>query len=386
LRRAEVRAEATVRRALGCALVLLLAGCVGSLKTGPAGSRLAESKGITVSPQELRIRVRALASPYIAIIERAADKIIAEDPSKARLALQWKARAVPVMQNAVFLADPIVALLDSWAFASQMRHYFESGPGREEFGESWIIAARACARIERISRDLVRRISPPGTAERATHFVEAWVDRYPIDNLDLGRISIKEETASAAARGDIGVLAAVGTALESLDDLTTRIASYVEVLPRQARWEAELAAVDISDLPATARMARDLNRMVGAVEQIGELSSQVPGLVTRERSALLATMRDERREVMAEIDRQRVDVMRSLDDERAKIVADTRTLAADGLRQSSLEAQKIIDHIFWRALQFTAVVMLFLLAAGVIALLLVRSRPHAPLRERRATS
>src|SRR5215469_11929955 len=73
------------------------------LACGPAGTRKSSSakiaKNLEASVPELSSRNQSLLAVYSAEIETAADRIILESPSPdaSRLALQWKAEAIPVM-------------------------------------------------------------------------------------------------------------------------------------------------------------------------------------------------------------------------------------------------------------------------------------------------
>jgi hypothetical protein len=66
----------------------------------------------------------------------AADEIAAgtSDISVKRAAIRWKIEGVPALRNALFQPNPFTAVLDTWVLTYQMANYFESGPGRDEFG------------------------------------------------------------------------------------------------------------------------------------------------------------------------------------------------------------------------------------------------------------
>ena len=62
-----------------------------------------------------------------------ADRIRTEtrDPAVRRRALAFKADAIPAVYTAAYRADPLVAAVDTWALAFQVREYVESGAGRD---------------------------------------------------------------------------------------------------------------------------------------------------------------------------------------------------------------------------------------------------------------
>lgn len=105
---------------------------------------------INMSVGELPKRLDDLAGFFSGTIEHAADRVIAEtsEPQIERRALFWKINSIPVGYRALFQADPAVALIDTWAFSSQMVTYFENGDGKEDFGQFKPIALDASRRLE----------------------------------------------------------------------------------------------------------------------------------------------------------------------------------------------------------------------------------------------
>ena len=88
----------------GIAVALLSVGC--GLETMPR-TGLAEQQNLTVVGSELRIRVRALAGPYVGAIEEAADDAAqrCRDPAIRVQALEWKLGSIPQAQDALLQAD-----------------------------------------------------------------------------------------------------------------------------------------------------------------------------------------------------------------------------------------------------------------------------------------
>ena len=105
------------------------------VKTQPGGHA---TKDITLTQNQIRLRMRALVGPMCGEIEQAADRIAAGTTNRAvqRAALEWKIEAVPAMRGALFQPDPLTALVDSWALCNQMADYFETGPGKTALGDS----------------------------------------------------------------------------------------------------------------------------------------------------------------------------------------------------------------------------------------------------------
>ena len=117
----------TVRALAVLAMITaLISSCGQSRKT-----LLDEVDDPQITSAALSAVVFGLASRVTERVETAADSIIdlSDDPEMRRRALVWKIYAIPEAQLAVFQLDPLVAALDTWVFAIQMRHYFETGGG-----------------------------------------------------------------------------------------------------------------------------------------------------------------------------------------------------------------------------------------------------------------
>src|SRR5512146_630189 len=123
--------HAIMLRAVPCSCCLVCCLMVQGLGCGSGATRKSSSarvaKNLESSVPELSSRNQSLLAVYSAEIETAADKIIAgsSSPPCRRLALEWKAEAVPVMQTSLLDTDPVAAALDTWVFLYQMRAYME---------------------------------------------------------------------------------------------------------------------------------------------------------------------------------------------------------------------------------------------------------------------
>jgi hypothetical protein len=365
-----------MRRALLPLVGLWLAAC--HLETLPSGG-LAETHGLNVTGSELRVRVRALVSPYVDALEAAADDAAARCPGvNVRAdALQWKLAAVPAAQDALLQADPVVALLDGWAYAVQMRNLLSGDEGLVELGECSRSAAADMGRIAEEARTIAAGLA--GTdASRAHGIVEQWATKNPLRNLFAPRNTMAEALAKESARKQLGALAAVGTIVETLDDLVIRIAAYRETLLKEARWTGELAALQALGSEPAARAVDDVGRMATAAERMGVLMDRMPALIARERKAavaavsaereaVMAGLREEREAVMADIDRQRVETLSALRRDTGAAVDRVDQLSRSAIDQGAARAEAIVDHVILRIAQLLlalgALVLLFLLLA-----------------------
>src|SRR5262245_25272876 len=105
-------------RAVACCLLMSLvgAGCTFAVPERKLESAVHAQKDVAVTPNQLRLRMRALVGPMSGEIEQAADHIIAgaTNDGVKRAALRWKMEGVPALRRALFEPDPFTAVMDTW--------------------------------------------------------------------------------------------------------------------------------------------------------------------------------------------------------------------------------------------------------------------------------
>jgi len=375
-------------RLLAVLAALIVAGCQPRMSTQTPLMRRAPNLDITAT--ELRIRVRTLTERFAAVIEIAADEIIAAaDEAQVRHnALLWKVEAIPAAHSALLRPDPAAACLDTWAFSEQMLRYLETGAGRQLFGQQQPIAVEAARRLRREIRRLIESVaSRPETELEA--MIETWAEANPIEGMLFGRIAISADIADQIASDAGSALASIGRLTDDLTDLSVRLGMINEHLLKQARWQAELLLADIAGVPAVRGVATDVERVAVATRGLADTFRTGAALLegTEERlgqrlaraaEATTTFVRDERETVLselsAELDRLTVELHEVLqaelhaagaayDRERPKLLAEVEGLGDRLIARSSGELRGLIDHLFWRALQLLAVAFILV---GVI--------------------
>ena len=114
-------------------------------------------KKLKMSPEELRIRVRALIRPILGTVEENANRIIAAetDPQGRRNALMAKIEMTSTLLAALLRTDPLLALADAWGYVIQVEA-LESRPSiQASFGSTLPIATSGVIAIESQFRDFV---------------------------------------------------------------------------------------------------------------------------------------------------------------------------------------------------------------------------------------
>ena len=118
--------------------------------------------------------------------------------TEKRAAIMWKIRAVAACQNAIFEAPPIPAFIDLATLGVQMNEFFETGAGKELFGERQQTAIDATRAIRMEMERLVRDALTEKQYSDAQADILAFARENPIT--DFARLETQSRLMSAAER------------------------------------------------------------------------------------------------------------------------------------------------------------------------------------------
>jgi len=336
----------------------------------------------SVNAEQMRLRMRALVQPLSGVIVASADKIIAGTTNNAirRQALLWKIEAVPALREALFQPNPKTAIFDAWVMAIQMTDYFEKGAGKDGLGEAHGIAVTTCQHLETELARIAASLTISGDVSEVGAFAMQWAGGHPI----RGSIASRESTLNRATEKDVATAFSttevVGEVAVTLDDLNRRIEIYSAQLLDQARWQAELFAMDIKQdfqvekaLPlaesaakSAGRAVEAIDRLVPAVERFLAVLEKTPSLIDTEREAATKAMQAELTRTISFVQEERIAVVQDL---RDTVVQEHKALTLE-LDRASLN---MVDRAFLRAAQLCAA-LLPIAFVGIIALLFIVRR------------
>jgi hypothetical protein len=202
---------------------------------------------------------------------------------------------------------------------------------------------------------------------------------------------------------------AVGAVSDTIENLSERLNTYAELLPRQSRWQAELlidemagersvegALDDINAIGSTARNADDLIDTAQGVlsaadssvrETLAAERQAVLKDVDRQRLQTLAYVTEERRAVLAAARQERIAVLEALHQERIAVIDRLRQERIEGLREvdaiesravdaSVVGLRNLVNDTLWRVAVMLAFLMVLAAAIGVVAYRLTLGRRH----------
>lgn len=401
--------------------LLMLISLIVALTTGCQAvqyeSRLmkknkAEGARYKKSAYELRLYLDDLAGVFIGTIEQAADRVIAESAANEikRHALLWKINGIPTAYRALFQSDPAIAIVDTWAFSMQMVDYFERGPGKNDFEQWHPIALNSSRRLETRVKEMVASGLPDGNIGPLREKIQTWVLEHPIARDFIYRDTVAMELANIIGDQAMDALQTVGSLAIGVEELADQLTAYMNLLTKQARWQAELVVTDTANSPGIQDGLVPLIELADSVNRISPIVEQSPDLIARERESFFETLRQERIEVLSNIDQQRLEILSFLMRERLAIIDDFKSerrmivdilqseretilQSIDAQRMATLtefesagnrilknaqnQSEQLIDHLFIRVLQLLAASLLCAVVVAVLFIGLKRKRKTA---------
>lgn len=349
----------------------LFTACASAPPRSPLLERVGRSD---LSVAALRVQVRDLARRLPGMLEEAADGIAANSDSREvhRAMLELKSSGVPILQATLLQPDPVAGLVDAWALLAQLQ---DALPRRAARASPTQVqqAQRELGAMEAQVMALWRELSGHEDLSRVRALIHQWAAAHPL----TGPLTARESTASLLAtvstRSGVSPLGAAAVLLEDARDLTTRMDLYAASLPRQARWQAELAASDVADLPALGAALAELKRAVDLLAHFDVLAASAPALVSHERAAVLSGLGQERLALQAFVTAERQALMGDVGRERAAVMEALRAERIAALQQLDGLGRGWVDHAFDRAAHLLGRVCLavFVLLLGVGVLLAV---------------
>lgn len=376
---------------LACGLMLLVLGCRSAATRKSSSAKIATN--LESSLPELSSRNQSLLGIYSAEIETAADKIILGSPSPAarRLALEWKADAIPVMQASMLKTDPIAAALDTWAFIYQMHAFMERPSQQQTLGEFNSVVSETIKNMDAEMEHIVHLAAPNADIAGLRQKVSAWAAARPIRVSLAGRESVDPELIKETEESDMEMRASIKALGESIGDLTARLDSYNIYAPKQARWQAELMLKDITRDPELKVTLSNLNLITASAAKASSSVERMPEIVANARQAVKADVEDqrlsaqgflrqERLETLVALQQERIATLAALRGERLAATADLRgerqvvletvrndeeevmndlnILADKTVQDFDTRARGLIDHFFVRALELMLVTLI----------------------------
>jgi len=335
------RSSLRARLFAAAAVLVCVAGC--SLISLKSPERPLSSRDLNA-----RILTREFSYHFIGVVAQCADDIAANDSDPEVLAnvLRWKIGAAAESQRAATRLAPMMALLDTWALASQMQQFLSPGrAGGTLFGSRQEAALTVASELDEGAQDLARRLIAPGEFAQYQQFVATYTREHPLRNLEFVRASVVElwsQRTGAGAR----LVDSIGTIPEAMEDVSERIKITSDALGLQTIWRTELVLRESGYSPTDIRAA--LRHLDERLAKVSAAAQSAPQLVHE----AVADVRRSVIDLLRQVDASAASILETLRTERAALSADVRTereavvLAADAERQAiARDAARIADQV-----------------------------------------
>ena len=350
--------------------------------------------GKSMSQEELNARVLTFdfADSFQATVATSADRIAAQskDPPMQLAALEWKIEATAASRHAATRLAPIMALLDSWALAAQMREFFDEGAGATVFGKQQEVARSSSAQLEKDIIQIAGSVTTRSEFARYQTFISGYVRDSPLTSLEFRRASVVDRWWSQSGEHP-RLISTVGTAPEVMSDFEERLRLYADDLPSETLWQTQLAIRGNDS--ATEEARRTLGQIDDSLMRISEVADQSPDLLrdslTELRGNLLVAMDRldrSRREAMQSVSAERAALAQIVEDERKSIANDVDVQRAAIVRDADHIANQAVETSWHNVHLLVRELVLYGLAAFIVGLTLpfaagyflgmARSRPR----------
>ncbi|MUP44435.1 hypothetical protein E0K83_01580 [Gramella sp. BOM4] len=308
-------------------------------------------------------------------ITESADSImrVSLDPNVDKEALKWKMNAIPVANNSIYNSEAFLGYIDMAVFTYQMKLYFEKGAGKDLFGENQDIAIETVDSLWEDLLEIGRNLVPDNDISEGTRLVTEFAEQHPLTSPYFVRQSTVPLMTKIQTAEKVTFKGLAQDMSQSLDQMRAQLGSYMEILPKQVRWESEyLINTSLANPELTSRfdsIANLLERSVVFLESSPNLidTQRIAAFkdISNERIAVLYALRQEREIILNEIRKEREIVLAELSDEismqREASFQDLNAMTNQSIENTFNRMENIIDKLFWRTvLMFSGLVILII--------------------------
>lgn len=362
-------------RAIVIAMLLGLSGCsLISLKS--------PERPLSARDLNARILTRQFSADFITAVEQCADDIAAKeaDPEVRANALRWKIIATDQSVRAALQLAPMMAVLDTWTLAAEMKVFFSpGGAGQAVFGQQQPAAVLLADHWEQAAQALAQQLTKPQEFQRFQQFVSDYTGEHPFVNLKFVRPSVVQLWVQRGG-ADAPLLNSLGTIPEALADTSDRVQIMGTTLPSQAMWRTELAlqtaGLSGDDLHlALAQLDERFDRMSeiaqsspqlvhGAVADVRRSLLEVIDRLDATSAATMATLRSERIALSETLSSERAAVIVAADAQRKALALDAANIATQVVSSTGNQARLLAREVILLLILLAVVLLGLPFAAG----------------------
>jgi hypothetical protein len=249
-------------------------------------------------------------------------------------------------------------------------------------------------------RRVARAAAPQGDLEKVNGLMQEWAEEYPIHGPTYTRPTLSSHLADLTETKQMGAFKVVGSLSTSLADLTAIITAIAELIPKQARWQAEILYHEKQFDEVIETSLNDLGTVAESLHVMREVVDDIDTMIPREREAVIDAVRGERLEtldfietfvaaeravlfeeiakeravVLEAIRAERLETIDVLQQERAVILDEVEAFSDRMLDKTEVRIESSIDYLFYRLVQLLAVAGVLGFVAAWVLLRTTRAR------------
>lgn len=327
-------------------------------------------EGAKMTSAEVGIRINEIGKRYSLTIEEAADKIISASKKAEykKNALLWKMYGIPALHRSISIQDPIAAATDTWVLIAQMRQFFETGNGKDLFGDNQKIAVGAVKGMEEDFLKMVVEFRDSALVTKPK--VDEWVKKYPIDNIFFNRISTVTIDAKALGRKELGLGSSIGDMVASINNLQDKLTLNTEFIPKQARWQAEYMLYEFLADSLEEGMINNMGTITASVERISRIIEGSPELISliqqklsqdinAQRLATIESLKVERAIILKAVSSERLSALEEINRERKETLNRIEKLTDKTVTSSGSMLVDVADKIMIRLIILLIIAFMF---------------------------
>jgi hypothetical protein len=366
----------------------LLGLTAAALLLGVGGCSLVSLKSperpLSARDSNARLLTREYSAHFIEAIEKGAGDITAAETDTEVLTntLRWEVGASTQSVRAAMQLAPMMSFLDTWALALQMREFFAEGNAGGSLFGSHQEAVRALADLQAVSADnLARRIIAPKEFRKYQTFVQDYVLRYPIQDLQFAREPIVD-LWSRETGSEVKLVDSLGTIPEAMSDFADRLQIYSDTLPSQTLWKTQLALRDSGY--SRLDLSKELSELDRRFERMAAVAENAPALVhdsvrdvrqtlltiidklNQSSQAMILALHDERVALTADVRSERATALVAVDEQRKALAIDAAKLSNQLLTTAGQELRRLAREVILLLVLFSLVVLGLPFAAGYL--------------------
>ena len=109
--------------------------------------------------------------------------------------------------------------------------------------------------------------------------IYTWARKHPIESSNFTRLSITDTLYDAFDARDLGFQETIGSIAVGVYDIRNRLTLYTNLVPKQARWQAEYILNQTLEREDIEGSMNDLNRTAESLEHISDVVDRSPEIL-----------------------------------------------------------------------------------------------------------